>query len=113
MVELMHAMAAYNRSLPLPEGVICDIDSIAPSADALLDGADARDLAAGQALAALLQVLPQSRQEIHAMLALAMLDEPVLNPVFSKTDAIGTVMRKKLKPVTDPVQAQISILNKH
>lgn len=113
MVELMHAMAAYNRPLPLPEGVISDIDTIAPSVDALLDGADARDPAAGQALAALLQVLPQSRQEIHAMLALAMLDEPVLNPVFAKTDAIGTVMRKKLKPVTDPVQAQISILSKH
>jgi len=34
----------------------------------------------------------------------------VLNPVFSRTDAIGTVMRKKLKPVTDPIHEQITIL---
>ncbi|MDH5470194.1 MAG: hypothetical protein OEX75_06360, partial [Gammaproteobacteria bacterium] len=113
MVELMHAMAAYNRPLPLPGDVIGDIDTIAPSVDAMLNGADARNAAAGQALAALLQALPQARPKIHAMLSLAMLDEPVLNPVFSKTDAIGTVMRKKLKPVTDPIQTQISILSKH
>ncbi|MBT8121972.1 MAG: sulfur reduction protein DsrS [Gammaproteobacteria bacterium] len=113
MVELMHAIAAYNRSLPLPEGVISDIDAITPSVEALLNGAEARNAAAGQALAALQEALPQARQKIHAMLVLAMLDEPVLNPVFSKTDAIGTVMRKKLKPVTEPIHAQISILSKH
>ena len=45
-----------------------------------------------------------------AMLFLAMLDEPVLNPVFSRTDAIGTVMRKKLKPVTGPIHEQIAAL---
>jgi hypothetical protein len=44
------------------------------------------------------------------MLVLSMLDEALLNPVFSRTDAIGTVMRKKLKPVTEPVQEQLAIL---
>jgi hypothetical protein len=44
------------------------------------------------------------------MLVLALLGESVLNPVFSKTDAIGTVMRKKLKPLIDPIHEQIDIL---
>jgi hypothetical protein len=44
------------------------------------------------------------------MLFLALLHEPVLDPVLSRTDAIGTVMRKKLGPVTGPIQEQIDIL---
>jgi len=34
----------------------------------------------------------------------------VLDAVFSRTDAIGTVMRKKLKPVTESIHEQINIL---
>jgi hypothetical protein len=49
-------------------------------------------------------------QQVRAMLVLSMANEPVLNPVFSRTDAIGTVMRKKLKPVTEPLQEQLNIL---
>ncbi len=47
---------------------------------------------------------------MRAMLVLALLGEAVLNPVFSRTDAIGTVMRKKLKPLTEPIHEQINIL---
>jgi hypothetical protein len=45
------------------------------------------------------------------MLILALLGEAVLNPVFSRTDAIGTVMRKKLRPVSVPIQEQIELLS--
>jgi hypothetical protein len=54
--------------------------------------------------------LPEDDRYVRAMLFLAMLGEPVLDPVFSRTDAIGTVMRKKLKPVTEPINEQIRIL---
>ena len=47
---------------------------------------------------------------VKAMLAMSMLDEPVVNPIFSRTDAVGSVMRKKLKPVSGPVQGLIDIL---
>jgi hypothetical protein len=49
-------------------------------------------------------------QQVRAMLVLSMVDEPLLNPVFSRTDAIGTVMRKKLKPITEPLQEQLNFL---
>jgi len=32
------------------------------------------------------------------------------NPIFARTDAIGTVMRKKIKPVTDRIIEQLLIL---
>jgi hypothetical protein len=58
----------------------------------------------------LLQACPDSAHHVRAMLILALLGEAVLNPVFSRTDAIGTVMRKKLKPVTEPINEQINSL---
>jgi hypothetical protein len=112
MVELMHALAAYSSMLPLQGAGWPDIALMDATADALMCGEQARDKAAAEALAALVGALPQEGQRIHAMLVLAMLDEPVLNPVFSRTDAIGTVMRKKLRPVTDPVLEQIGLLLK-
>ena len=112
MVELMQALAGYSSMLPLSGAGVSAIEALGPVADALICGEQVQDEAARPALAALLQTLPQERQRIRAMLVLAMLDEPVLNPVFSRTDAIGTVMRKKLKPVTGPVLEQINLLRK-
>jgi len=39
-----------------------------------------------------------------------MVDEPLVDPVFSRTDAIGTVMRRRLQPVFEPLQHQLDIL---
>ena len=109
MVELMHAMAAYSCSLPVTMPRKFHINDVArlsvePGGGALAD-ADAR-----QYLQALQDALPEGESYIHAMLFLAMLAEPILDPVFSRTDAIGTVMRKKLQPLTEPINEQIRIL---
>lgn len=109
MVELMHAMAAYSCSLPVTMPRKFHINDVArlsvePGGGALAD-ADAR-----QYLQALLDAFPEGENYIHAMLFLAMLAEPILDPVFSRTDAIGTVMRKKLQPLTEPINEQIRIL---
>ena len=45
-----------------------------------------------------------------AMTVLACLGVKLVNPIFARTDAIGTVMRKKIKPVTDPIIEQLHIL---
>ena len=49
---------------------------------------------------------------LSAMTVLSCLSVKLLNPIFSRTDAIGTVMRKKIKPVTDPIIEQLAILRK-
>jgi hypothetical protein len=64
----------------------------------------------GNWLESLINTVPDELPKIRAMLFLSMLNEPVIDPVFSRTDAIGTVMRKKMKPVSEPIQQQIEIL---
>ncbi len=114
MVELMHALEAYSAGLPFEKQRkfgIADVARIAGDSTGNPDaGLNCADESAGLCLQALFQTLPDDEHYIRAMLFLAMLGEPVLDPVFSRTDAIGTVMRKKLKPVTEPIHEQIRIL---
>jgi hypothetical protein len=109
MVELMHALAAHAGDLPLASGRLTQVEAIDAEVERLV--AAAQDGDAGlRSLAAVLQALPGNVHHIRAMLFLGLLDEPVLDPVFAGTDAIGSVMRKKLRPVTGPVFEQIAIL---
>jgi hypothetical protein len=110
VVELLHAIAAYSVHLPIAGTCLTEMDTIAALADALLDGGDAAGAEAGGQLAELLLAVPEARFRVRAMLILAMVNEPLVNPVFSRTDAIGTVMRKKLRPVSGPIREQIDIL---
>jgi len=110
MVELMHALEQHAASLSLREYTLDDIEDIVRVAGAMVDGNADASGESNRSLQRLLQVCPDSADHVRAMLVLALLGEAVLNPVFSRTDAIGTVMRKKLRPVTEPIHEQISIL---
>ena len=109
VVELMHALAAHARILPLPRARLAYVEDIESEAERLIAGAQ-QGSGSQHALAAVLQALPGNVHHIRAMLFLGLLDEPVLDPVFARTDAIGSVMRKKLRPVIEPVLQQIGIL---
>ena len=50
-----------------------------------------------------LEVAPKSAALLQAMLALSWVGVHLVNPVFARTDAIGTVMRRKLEPVSGPI----------
>ncbi|MDH5612375.1 MAG: sulfur reduction protein DsrS [Gammaproteobacteria bacterium] len=63
-----------------------------------------------EALKAVLNVMPEMKDKLQAMLVLSCLSVKLLNPVFSQTDAIGTMMRKKIKHITDPIVEQLHIL---
>lgn len=108
MVELMHALEKHAAGLLLDEYKNSDIEAIVHEVD-MLTGAEAVDAIPGE-LQALIDAWPEGGYCIRAMLILALLGEKVLNPIFSRTDAIGTVMRKKLKPVTEPIHEQIAVL---
>ncbi len=109
MVELMHALAAHAGLLPLQRQRLTDIETITAEVDRLVAAAAQGD-DRFQDLADVLRELPGSVHHIRAMLFLALLDEPVLDPVFAGSDAIGSVMRKKLEPVTEPVLHQLAVL---
>jgi len=51
----------------------------------------------------LLSKVPQLEPQIRAMLALACVGEKLVDPIFAQTDAVGSVMRKRLLPLTEPL----------
>lgn len=66
--------------------------------------------AGNRQLEKLLQVLPECRESVQAMLCLACVCESLVDPIFSQTDAVGTVMRKRLQSVTQPIADNIQRL---
>ena len=62
------------------------------------------------ALGQLLQAVPELDNEVRAMLALSCMDANIATPIMSQTTASGTLMRKKLEPVSTPILQLISVL---
>jgi len=67
----------------------------------LLDSPDCDELKA------VLEVVPQARELLEAMLCLSSVSETLVDPIFSQTDAVGSVMRKRLQPVTQAISEYI------
>jgi len=57
-----------------------------------------------------LQAVPSREQELRSLYLLSGLGYGVVRPMFSKTDAIGSLMRKKLDPVFSPLRAHLERL---
>ncbi|MGV6851534.1 MAG: hypothetical protein ACWA5R_05040 [bacterium] len=53
---------------------------------------------------------PENKATLIALCQLAYLSESLLDPIFGKTDAVGTVMRKKIQPVVQPLQRILGII---
>jgi len=71
---------------------------------------EAENLCHYRPIAEVLQAVPQLAVQLQAMLVLGRLSYAVLRPIFSGSDAIGSLMRKKLTPVSNPLFEQLSIL---
>ncbi len=63
-------------------------------------------------LAALREALPDLRAEIVAMLALGHTCEALAIPIIAQTTATGTLLRRKLEPVTNALLAHYGVLRK-
>jgi len=106
VVSLLHAIAAYFQPIREREAACRTMEDVLATTDRLMADASAP----GHPLGELLGRLPAMTSEVHAMLALSLVDEPLVNPIFSRTDAVGTVMRRKLKPLFDQLQRYIDTL---
>lgn len=95
---LFKAIADYFRSVRIGDEE--DLESLMREAANCCAGHG--DIAPEQqaALQQIIQCCPESRPDIEGMLVLARLGYPAVRPVFSRTTAIGSLMRKKLEPVT-------------
>jgi len=56
-----------------------------------------------EGLSELLAHQPEYENALKALIKLASVGVDVVNPIFAQTDAIGTVMRRKLEPVSRPL----------
>ena len=51
-----------------------------------------------------------AKAHLYAVIYLSMVSESLLDPVFGVTDAIGSVMRKRIAHLTDPILHQLNTL---
>lgn len=71
---------------------------------------DAASLAAARA--ELLAAAPQFDQDCAALDALAAVNADTVRPIFIKTTAIGSLMRRKIQPVVMPLLENIAVLRR-
>ncbi|MDW3096252.1 MAG: hypothetical protein R8G33_11310 [Gammaproteobacteria bacterium] len=61
-------------------------------------------------LNSILNLHADAKAHLYAVIYLSMVSESLLDPVFGVTDAIGSVMRKRIVHLTDPILYQLNIL---
>ena len=107
VVSLLGAIAKYFETIVPQQFTEDDIELICAQAEFLCCGnnEEIKDV-----VSALNETVENAQQYLCAITVLACLSVKLVNPIFARSDAIGTVMRKKIKPVTDPVFEQLKIL---
>ena len=107
VVSLLAAVSKYFETITPESFHEDDIESICSEAEAMCCG-NSEEI--NKVVAALEDSVDEPQKYLRAMLVLACLSVKLVNPIFARTDAIGTVMRKKIKPVTDPIMEQLKVL---
>ncbi len=100
---LMNAVGSYFSNKRVSSPGEQDINALLERASSSCNEGEAAEI---------ISTLPELQAEVIAYLALASITDDICTPVFARTDAIGTVMRKKLEPVTTPIFQQLEILQK-
>ena len=98
--------ATVRPELPEAEinALINDAERLCPTMD------DTTGLYRPDQLQAVLDRAPAARDALRAMLCLSRLGFAVVRPVFSRSDAIGSLMRRKLEPIIGPMREQLAAL---
>lgn len=104
VVILLNTVRRYFKNACLVQDKCQDIEQIISESKIQCEQPE------NKKLAQLITAFPELKNEILAMLVLARCDEAVVTPVFARTTAIGSVMRKKLAPVTDQLLLMFSNL---
>jgi hypothetical protein len=106
VIALMEAIESYFASMRITERPSQDINELMDAAEQLC--AECEHHAAD--LHEVLTAMPELKPVLKAMLVLSWMGEKSLNPIFSKTDAIGSAMRRKLEPLFTPLNEQMNHL---
>ncbi len=110
MVRLLDAIGAYFSTVCFAEIRSHDVEQLVVNAKALCDRKKVSNLSGYSQLEEVIACAGEFVPIVSAMLALAAITEAVVTPIFARTNAIGTVMRRRLKPVTVPLLELITRL---
>jgi hypothetical protein len=105
VAALLDIIGNYFRPARCATEPAGEIDAALKCTETLM--ASARD-----ELETLLEGVPELRSEIGAMLTLAHTGERLVTPIIAVTTASGTLLRRKLEPVVNPVLQQYAVLRK-
>ena len=106
VISLFHAMKEYFKCIRPNDAEYQDIDILISDVNKYIDVTATQN----EELKQILNSVPELVEIIKAILILSLLDESLLGPIFSRTDAIGSLMRKKIAHITTPLLNEISLL---
>lgn len=109
VVSFLEAINLYFADLRLTDFHYRSVDEIIKQVDALLQEQPS-EMERNAALDEVLAAVPELRDELRSMLILAHTGVPVINPIFAVTDSVGSVMRKKIEPVSKPIVESLKTL---
>jgi len=102
-VELMNAVGHYFNEVRPDDKQYREIEHIKRTAD--------DTMASSAEIDSILARHPALGPQLHAIITLSMLSEYLVAPIFGQSNAIGTVMRRNLKPVTTPILEHLTTLS--
>ena len=109
VVELFESLKAYFAAIQLPGERLRAVELLEEEAAQRLAGERSDDPCAG-AIQEILIPLPELAPMLEALCFLSAVGERLVAPVFATTDAIGSVMRRKIEPIVMPVTARLQTL---
>lgn len=106
VVALMELIGGYFAAITIDQTLRRDIQTIQNDCEAACHP----EHPANEEIAGILEIAPEARPHLESMIFLSMLSEQIVAPIFGLTDAIGSVMRKRIAPVTDPTSMHLERL---
>lgn len=103
VVALLNAIGAYFNLANMNKYALRDMQSLDVHAEKLY--ADNKSC-----IKPILAVDSSLDAQLNALFRLSMISEKLVDPIFGTTDAIGSVMRKKIAPVVAPITEYIQFL---
>jgi hypothetical protein len=103
VVVLLDTIRDYFAAIRPEDEPVREIDELMRIVDETL-------ASPSEPLQAVLELAPGQADRIHAMLVLSLVGERLVAPIFALTDAVGSVMRKKIEPISKPVLESVGIL---
>lgn len=107
---LLDTIGVYFSGARMSPLYYSDVDVLVRDAESDFEQAPQVDPDRRRAADALTAKVPELKPQIRALALLAHVGEPLVRQIFAHTDAVGSVMRKKLEPILTPLRRQIDLL---